>query len=64
MHEIIGKFTHKTLINEIKPPGYYEVEFEGGNFPSGIYYYRLVVSLSNPIESGNFSLVRKMMLVK
>jgi len=54
----------KTLVNEIKPAGIYSVEFDGSDLPSGIYYYKLVVSLSNPIESGNFTQVRKMILVK
>lgn len=53
--DISGKEV-KTLVNEIKNPGYYEVEFNGGDLPSGIYYYKL--------EFGSFSLVRKMMLVK
>ena len=46
----------KTLVNEIKPSGYYEVQFDGSGLPSGIYYYKL--------EAGSFSQVRKMMLVK
>ena len=46
----------KTLVNEIKPAGFYEIEFDGSNLPSGIYYYK--------IESGSFSQVKKMILVK
>ena len=45
-----------TLVNEIKTAGYYEVDFDGSNLPSGIYYYKL--------EADSFSQVRKMMLVK
>jgi FtsP/CotA-like multicopper oxidase with cupredoxin domain len=44
------------LVNEIKPPGNYSVQFDGTDFPSGIYYYKL--------ESGKFSDVKKMNLVK
>ncbi|MEZ4821933.1 MAG: T9SS type A sorting domain-containing protein [Ignavibacteria bacterium] len=44
------------LINEYKTAGSYQVDFNGSNLASGIYYYRL--------ESGNFSQVRKMILLK
>ena len=30
-----------TLINEIKRPGEYEVEFNADNLPSGVYFYQL-----------------------
>ena len=53
--DISGKEV-RTLVNETKTPGYYEVEFDGSNLPSGIYYYKL--------EAGSFSQVRKMMIVK
>lgn len=36
------------LVNEEKPSGTYEVEFDASNLPSGVYMYRLT--------SGNFSL--------
>ena len=29
------------LVNEYKSPGYYEIEFNGSNFASGIYFYSL-----------------------
>jgi len=29
------------LANEIQNPGKYEVEFDGSNFASGIYFYKL-----------------------
>jgi hypothetical protein len=32
-----------TLVNETKPSGNYEVEFDGSDYPSGIYFYRLEV---------------------
>jgi len=45
-----------TLVDEKLSSGSYEVEFDAGNYPSGIYYYKL--------EAGSFSEVRKMILVK
>lgn len=44
------------LVNERKAAGSYSVNFNAPGLPSGIYYYR--------VESGRFSAVRKMILVK
>jgi flagellar hook assembly protein FlgD len=44
------------LVNEKQNEGSYSVEFYGTNYPSGIYYYKL--------EAGDFSEVRKMILLK
>ncbi|MBK8550636.1 MAG: hypothetical protein IPL53_06065 [Ignavibacteria bacterium] len=44
------------LVDEFKQPGVYIVNFDGSNFASGIYYYRIV--------SGTFSQVNKMLLIK
>jgi len=44
------------LVNENLSPGIYEAVFDGSNYPSGIYYYKL--------EAGSFSVVRKMILLK
>jgi len=45
-----------TLVYEKQNAGNYSVEFDGRNFPSGIYYCKLI--------AGDFSEVRKMILVK
>ncbi len=44
------------LVNEKQNAGSYSVKFDGANFPSGIYYYKLVTD--------NFSETKKMTLVK
>lgn len=44
------------LVNEVQSPGKYDIEFKGGDLPSGVYFYRLL--------SGTFSQVRKMILLK
>lgn len=46
----------KTLVNEVKAPGYYAVDFNGTNLSSGMYFYRM--------ESGNFIDTKKMTLIK
>jgi hypothetical protein len=45
-----------TLVNEVKPAGNYEVNFEGGELTSGIYFYRLQV--------GDFVETKKMVFMK
>jgi photosystem II stability/assembly factor-like uncharacterized protein len=45
-----------TLVNEYKPAGKYKVEFNGSNLPSGVYLYKLT--------AGNFTAVKKLMLLK
>jgi hypothetical protein len=44
------------LVNEQLKPGTYEVEFDGTNFPSGVYFYKLI--------AGDHIEIRKMILVK
>lgn len=45
-----------SLINDIKTPGVYTVDFNGGNFASGVYFYRL--------EATNFVDTKRMVLLK
>jgi hypothetical protein len=41
--DILGKEV-ATLVNEVLQPGSYEVIFDGSNFPSGIYFYKLTTN--------------------
>jgi photosystem II stability/assembly factor-like uncharacterized protein len=45
-----------TLVNEEKPVGTYEVNWNAANLPSGVYFYR--------IQAGSFVQTRKMILLK
>jgi hypothetical protein len=45
-----------TLVNEEKPAGEYEVEFDAIDLPSGIYFYQL--------KAGNYIETKKMILLK
>jgi hypothetical protein len=45
-----------TLVNEVKDAGKYTVTFSSNNLPTGTYYYKL--------NAGDFSEVKKMMLMK
>ena len=46
----------KTLINENKPAGNYEIEFNASTLPNGVYFYQL--------RAGDFVQTKKMLLVK
>lgn len=55
VYDALGKEI-KTLVNEIKPPGNYEVIFDASNVSTGVYYYRMKV--------GDLTETRKMILIK
>ncbi|MDQ3021400.1 MAG: T9SS type A sorting domain-containing protein [Bacteroidota bacterium] len=55
IYDVIGKEV-ATLVNEFKNAGNYDIRFNGANFSSGVYFYR--------IESGNFVDTKKMFLLK
>jgi len=46
----------KTVVNQHLDAGTYTAEWNAENFPSGVYYYRLI--------SGSFSETKKMILLK
>ena len=45
-----------TLVNEVKSPGVYELNFDAGNLASGTYFYKL--------QAGDFVQTKKMLLMK
>lgn len=45
-----------TMVNELQSAGKYNVKFDGSNFASGVYFYK--------ITSGDFSKVMRMVLIK
>jgi hypothetical protein len=55
VYDITGREIAK-LVNEVKQAGSYTVSFNGSNFASGVYFYK--------IQSGDFVKVKKMVLVK
>ncbi|MCW8960934.1 MAG: T9SS type A sorting domain-containing protein, partial [Ignavibacteriaceae bacterium] len=55
VYDILGNEV-TTLVNEEKAAGEYEVEFDGGWLPSGIYFYKL--------QAGDFRETKKMVLIK
>lgn len=58
IYDILGREI-KTLVNELKQTGKYTVEFNGTQYASGVYFYRIQV------EGGrSFTAVKKMVLIK
>ncbi len=55
VYDVLGNEI-KTLVNEMKTPGAYNIEFDGSNLSSGIYFYK--------ITAGEFTEVKKMTLLK
>ncbi|MBL7053019.1 MAG: T9SS type A sorting domain-containing protein [Candidatus Marinimicrobia bacterium] len=55
VYNLQGKLV-ETLVNKMQVTGYYSVDFDGSDFASGIYFYRL--------ETPEFSDVKKMVLLK
>jgi len=55
VYDILGREV-KTLVNEIKAPGSYSVDFNGTELSSGVYFYKL--------ECNGFTDIKRMMLIK
>jgi len=55
VYDILGKEV-ATLVNEYKPAGSYEIEFDASSIPSGVYFYQL--------KAGDFIQTNKMLLIK
>ncbi|MEP0859909.1 MAG: T9SS type A sorting domain-containing protein [Ignavibacterium sp.] len=55
VYDVLGREV-ATLVNEDQTPGVYTVQFNASNLATGIYLYRL--------ETGSFTKVNKMMLLK
>jgi len=55
VYDILGREI-ATLLNEVKHPGNYKLEFNASNLPSGVYFYRL--------NAGGFSESKKMILLR
>jgi len=55
VYDVLGNEV-ATLVDEYKPAGNYEVEWDANNYPSGVYFYRL--------QAGEFIQTKKMILMK
>ncbi len=62
VYDILGREVSK-LVNSVEPAGNYEVNFDGSNLASGIYFYRIEARQVGS-STGSFVEVKKMVLLK
>jgi hypothetical protein len=55
VYDLVGREV-ATLVNEVKEPGTYTVQFDGSNLASGVYLYRLT--------AGTYVQTRKLVLIR
>jgi hypothetical protein len=63
IYDILGREV-SVLVNQQLKPGTYEINWNAAGYPSGAYFYKLVVSGAEPLTDGNFTESKKMILVK
>jgi len=56
IYDVMGREVSRLISNEFKRAGYYTVNFDGSNLPSGVYFYQLT--------SEKYTAVKKMMMIK
>jgi hypothetical protein len=56
IYNILGQLVRTMVNNELKKPGIYNLNFDGSNLASGLYFYK--------IEAGTFIETKKMLLIK
>jgi hypothetical protein len=55
LYDVLGREV-TTLVNEFKPAGRYEIQFDGSNYASGVYFYQ--------IKAGDYLDTKKMIFLK
>jgi hypothetical protein len=55
VYDILGREV-ATLVNEVKQPGTYTVQFDGSSLASGVYFYKL--------DAGSFTSVKKLLMLR
>jgi len=63
VYDILGREV-ATLVNQPLQPGTYEVDFDGTNYPSGVYFYRITAGNPSTSSGQSFTETKKMVLLK
>jgi hypothetical protein len=64
IYDMLGREVMRLVNDEFKTAGSYSYDFNATDLSSGIYFYRLVVNGANPLETGEVSATRKMIVVR
>jgi hypothetical protein len=64
VYDLLGREVIRLVNNEFKVAGKYTYDFNGASLSSGVYFCRLVVSSSNPLETVSKTITKRMMLIK
>ncbi|MBS1550990.1 MAG: T9SS type A sorting domain-containing protein, partial [Bacteroidetes bacterium] len=60
IYDMLGKEV-KTLVNSFTSAGTYNINFDGSNLSSGVYFYKLEASGK---DGNNFVMTKRMVLIK
>jgi hypothetical protein len=63
VYDILGKEV-ATLVNGMKEPSTYEVQFDASHLASGVYFYKLTAHPTDGGQANNFTAVKKLLLMK
>ncbi|MBA4312083.1 MAG: hypothetical protein C0417_05595 [Chlorobiaceae bacterium] len=63
VYDLLGREV-ATLVNEMKQPGDYKVNWDAANHPSGVYYYRLQAGNLSTRSGQGFTQTKKLILMK
>ncbi|MDP2208589.1 MAG: T9SS type A sorting domain-containing protein [Bacteroidota bacterium] len=63
IYDVLGREVVR-LVDGFQEAGYKSIEFDALNLTSGVYFYKLVVSSSNPLNANNYTSIKKMLLIR
>jgi ligand-binding sensor domain-containing protein len=63
VYDVLGREV-STLVNEVKDPGTYTVNFDASALVSGVYFYRLQALPTGGVQAGSFVQTRKLLVLR
>ena len=56
IYNVLGELVESPIVNQFMEQGFHEIRFNGNNYSSGVYLYK--------ISAGKYSQIKKMVLIK